>query len=142
MCIGNIKTAAMTLLLVLCVACEHDQTVSLSGEVVYANYEQGSIVIEACQSESSSRAGLGSVSITHPGKCVAKKVLSGPGKFSFKAEMTWVDMEPEIDLIFYLVPDANDNFSACIAGGALYLPLQDHKNLLLNLEDGNCPARM
>ena len=122
-------------------ACEHDETVTLAGQVSYDAYTDGVIVIKACESESTSREGFGSISSQHPGECVAETVIDGPGPFSFKASMSWADTEPDIDLLAYLVAGEEIPIQSCIAGTMEILSLGNHRDLALTLETDNCPMR-
>jgi hypothetical protein len=121
--------------------CDESQTVSLSGEVTYADYQSGVIIIEICESESSTHHGV-AVSTQTPGDCVKRVVLEAPGEFSTKATISWAETEPEVQIMAYLVPTADsDPWAGCLAGADTSVSVADHSGIELELVAGDCPSR-
>jgi len=137
------KTVAVAVIAAACAAagCDHSRTISLSGEVTYAEYQDGVIAIQICESESSSHDGA-EVVVQTPGECVARLVLAEPGEFSTRVTISWADAEPEVQLLAFLVPsEESDVWSDCEAGAAASVSVADHSDIELDLVAGDCPLR-
>jgi hypothetical protein len=122
---------------------EEEKTVSLAGEVTYADYESGVIVIEICETESSVYTSGGSVFSEVPGDCVEQIVLEAPGEFSTVRTFTWAEgHKPKIEIYAYLLPTAGTDYADCEAGASALLKVANHEEIALALVADECPQRM
>lgn len=120
---------------------EEERTVTLGGEVTYADYTEGYVDMGIYESESSWFAPWGSVKTESPGDWVKSVWLMGVGSWSTEATFQWATEAPDIEIIAWLVPDSDAEVVDCLAGATVSLPLEDDEDIVIPLVAGECPVR-
>jgi hypothetical protein len=120
-------------LLVVSCCIEQEKAIELKGEVSYPDYEEGKVVMKLCEEETSTCGRGITVQKQTPGKCVKTLELDSPGPFEIRANIHWVDEEPDIELLAWLIKGDEEFYQSTICAHKT-LPPWDARNLELVLE--------
>ena len=115
----------------LLAACGGEDVV-VSGEVQYAAHTTGDVLLQLVEDESCKRR-----SCQTPGETVASVRLGEPGPFTLEGKVD--DHAHSVYLLGYALGDATSPRD-CEAGGAETFDVTDHRDVVLVLKPGICPA--